>query len=222
MVFLPMCDFQLLDCSKHNINEIPSQNDSSDDTRPKIWLRIPFTGKQGEFLVKKLLKKIQRNLIQPVKFVVIYDTKKISYFLPKKDKIPNPSRSNIVYEFTCPGCNSSYVGKTERNLATRLSEHSDPQKSSISKHLSECEHANYILNLNHIFDNLNDINDSDTNKPDTPLSFHNLIQANTQTLHTLKRTNSNLLLFLEALYIKNRKPMLNIGLKASKELVVFS
>ena len=88
--------------------------------------------------------------MQPVKFVVIYDTRKISYFLPKKDKIPNSSRSNIVYEVTCPGCNSSYIGKTERNLATRLSEHSDPQKSSISKHLSECEHANYILNLNHI------------------------------------------------------------------------
>ena len=95
-------------------------------------------------------------------------------------------------------------------------------KSSISKHLSECEHANYILNLKHIFDNLNDINDSDTDKPDTPLSFHNLIQANTQTLHTLKHTNPNLLLFLEALYIKYRKPVLNIGLRASKELVVFS
>ena len=112
--------------------------------------------------------------------------------------------------------------KTERNLATRLTEHSDPQKSSTSKHLSECEHANYILNLNHIFDNLNDINDSDTNKPDTPLSFHNLIQAKTQTLHTLEHTNSNLVLFLEALYIKYRKPVLNIGLKASKKLVVFS
>ena len=89
-----MCQFSIIlklrevnssaDCSKHNINEIPSQNDSSDDTRPKIWLRIPFMGKQGEFLVKKLLKKIQRNLIQPVKFVVIYNTKKISYFLHKK------------------------------------------------------------------------------------------------------------------------------------------
>ena len=33
----------------------------------------------------------------------------------------------------------------------------------ISKHLSECEHANYIPYLKHIFDNLNDINDSDTN-----------------------------------------------------------
>ena len=162
-------------CSKHNTNELPPQNDFSDDPRPKIWIRIPFLGKQGEFLVKKLLRKIQRNLTQPVKFVVIYDTKKISYFLPKKDKIPNTLRSNLVYEFTCPGCNSSYIGKTERNLA----------KSSIAKHLSECEHANYILNLNHIFDNLNGINDKDTNKPDTPLSRQNLIMINTQTLHTL-------------------------------------
>lgn len=32
------------------------------DTRPKIWDRIPFLGKQGETLVKKYLKKIQRCL----------------------------------------------------------------------------------------------------------------------------------------------------------------
>ena len=140
-------------------------------------------------------------MIFGVCFVLYYDTKKVSYF----------SRSNIVYEFTCPGCNSSYVGKTERNLATRLSEHSDPLKSSISKHLPECEHANFILHLNHVFDNLNDINDSDADKPDTPLSLHNLIQINTKILHTLK---SNLLLFLEALYIKYRKPLLNNRLKA--------
>ena len=42
------------------------------------------------------------------------------------------------HQFTCPGCNSSYIGKTEKNLATQLSEHSDPLKSS-------CEHANFIL-----------------------------------------------------------------------------
>ena len=165
-------------CSKHYTNELPPQNDFSDDPRPKIWIRILFLGKQGEFLLQKLLRKIQRNLTQLVKFVVIYDTKKMSYFLPKKDKIPNTSRSNLVYKFTCPGCNSSYIGKTERNLATRLSEHSHPQKSSIAKHLSECEHANYILNLNHILVSLNDINDKDTNKPGTPLSRHNLIMAN--------------------------------------------
>ena len=85
-----------------NINEIPSQNDSFDDTRPRIWLRIPFMGKQGEFFVKKkLLKKIQRNLIQPVKFVIIYDAKKISYFLPKKDK------TTAIFSQSHPGQHSN-------------------------------------------------------------------------------------------------------------------
>ena len=168
-------------------------------------------------MVNNLLKKIQRSLTQPVKFVVIYDTKKVSYSCLKKIKFLTP-RAPIL--FTNLLVLVATV-KTERSLATRLSEHSDPLKSSISKHLSECEHGNFILNLNHIFDNLNDINDSDADTPDTRLSFHNLIQNNTKILHTLKYTNSNLLLFLEALYVKYRKPLLNIGLKASKDLAFF-
>ena len=38
-------------------------------------------------------------------------------------------------------------------------------------------------------------------------------------LHSLQNNNSNLLLFLE--HIKLKKPELNSGLKASKELIVF-
>ena len=44
-----------------------TENDLIHDIRPKIRVRVPFLGKQGEFLVKKLLKKIQRNLTQAVK-----------------------------------------------------------------------------------------------------------------------------------------------------------
>ena len=51
-----------------------------------IFVRISCLGKQGEFLVKKLHRKIQWHLTQPVEFVVIYDTMKI-YFLPKKDSL---------------------------------------------------------------------------------------------------------------------------------------
>ena len=47
--------------SNHNTNKVSTQNDFSDDARPKIWIRIPFLGKQGEYLVKNLLKKIQRS-----------------------------------------------------------------------------------------------------------------------------------------------------------------
>ena len=53
--------------------------DTSEDVSPEIWLRIPFLGKQGDFLVKRLIKKMQRNLTQPVKFIVIYQTTKVLY-----------------------------------------------------------------------------------------------------------------------------------------------
>ena len=69
--------------SKNHLTE-QTGTDTSEDVSPKIWLRIPFLGKQGEFLVKRLIKKIQRNLTRPVKFIVIYQTKKVSYFLSKK------------------------------------------------------------------------------------------------------------------------------------------
>ena len=61
--------------SKNQLTE-QTGTDTSEDVSPKIWLTIPFLGKQGEFLVKRLIKKIQRNLTQPVKFIVIYQTKK--------------------------------------------------------------------------------------------------------------------------------------------------
>ena len=61
------------------------------------------------------------------------------------------------------------MGKTERNLATRFSEHSDPLKSAISKHLTDCEHANFILDLNNLYDNLNN---SDIYQPDTSFTHH--------------------------------------------------
>ena len=144
----------------------------------------------------------------------------MSYFLCKKDKIPDLSRSiNLVYEFTCPGCSKAYIGKTERNLATRLSEHSDPSKSAISKHLTDCEHANFIVDLNNLYDNLNN---SDIHQPDTSFTHLDLLRTNnTKIFQSLQDNNSSLLLFLEALHIKFKKPELNSGLKASKELTVF-
>ena len=177
-----------------------NDNDAFEDIRPNIWIRIPYLGRKWEFLVKNLVKKLQRNLTEPVKFVVLYQTKKISYFLPKKDKVPDLQRSNLVYEFTCPGCNESYIGKTERNLNTRLKEHLGPAKSAISKHLTDCDNVNYLININNLYDN---VFNSDSHTGDNPhYSFTNIIQNNTRILHSLKFSNSNLLLFLEALHIK--------------------
>ena len=59
--------------SKNQLVEKTSA-DISEDVLLKIWLKMPFLAKQGELLVQRLIKKIQRNLTRPVKFVVIYQT----------------------------------------------------------------------------------------------------------------------------------------------------
>ena len=43
-------------------------------------------------------------------------TIKLNLFTNNKDKVPKQNKSNVVYEFTCPKCNSSYIGKTDRTL----------------------------------------------------------------------------------------------------------
>ena len=116
--------------SKHNGNDPPPCSNTSsgnnsyniaDENISKTWVRIPFLGKPGGYLVKKPIRKLQRNLTKPVKFIVIYQTKKVSYFLSKKDKInPDLERNDLVYDVCC---SATYIGKTARNLRTRLTEH---------------------------------------------------------------------------------------------------
>ena len=206
---------------KHKFSTNQSRTDFFDenDTRAKVWVRVPYLGKRGETLVKNCLKKIQRCLTVPVNFIVIYDTKKCSYFLSNKDKIPNLSKSNVVYEVKCPGCSATYIGKTERCLQSRLSEHINPTKSAIGQHFHNCQHLQYIVNLHFAFDKLYNPTDEYNN---ISAFIANLIIDNSRILHTTNSRTPNFLLFLEAIYIKYHSPSLNTGLKASKELNLFS
>ena len=107
---------------------------------------MPYLGRQGEFLVKNLTQKVHRSLKIHVKIIVVYQTKKTPFFLLNKDKIPDSNKANVVYEFSCPGCGHSYIGKTERSLETRLSEHANINSyktSAITQHLLNCSDALY-------------------------------------------------------------------------------
>ena len=165
-------------------------------------------------------KKIQRFLTKTDKFIITYDTKRISFFVSNKDKLPPLSRSNLVYEVSCPGCGKSYIGMTKRCLSVRLKEHATQiNNSAIGKHFSDCEHAQYIANLQNQFSLLNDIPFRSSN---VPSAIENLVFNNFRILHLTKSTNYNILAFLEALLIKYNNPQLNTGLKASKELQLFT
>ena len=64
--------------------------------------------------------------------------------------MPENLRAHVIYEFQCPGCKAKYIGKTDRCLGLRLDEHLHAETSAIGKHLNECEHFHFIVNLYNI------------------------------------------------------------------------
>ena len=151
-------------CTTNAQNRAPDHiiNDTSHNNQHStIWLTITFVGDLTTQLVKKLKRKLRRCLIDPnVDIRIKQKTTKLCFFTSNKDKTPRPlSRSNVVYEFTCPGCNSSYIGKTNRTLLVRTQEHALTDKeSAIYKHLHSCDqikHIQVLYSLPDVFVNEN-------------------------------------------------------------------
>ena len=113
-------------------------------------------------MVKSCIKKLRKCLKKDtnIKLIVCYKTTKMSFYTNTKDETPLLSQSSLVYKFTCPGCSSSYVGKTDRTLFERTEEHAYPSKkkndqSAIFEHLSTCTHYDHIWDLFNL--NINDV-----------------------------------------------------------------
>ena len=99
----------------------PTHDDNiTEPTIPIIWIKLPFIGKKGYFLLRKCTRKISRLLKQPVKFVNHWEITDCNIYTSQKDPTPKLYKSSIVYKFVCPGCNASYIGKTDRCLYTRI------------------------------------------------------------------------------------------------------
>ena len=145
-----------------------------------------------------------------VKFNIQLKTTKLSLFNPNKDRIPLLSKSCCVYRYTCPGCNAEYIGKTETTLFKRTQQHAWEQKdSSIFKHFNDCHGYQHILDMFTL----------DNYKLNTKEFQINIVRQNIDTLHI--SDNWLNLAFLESLAIKDHNPILNVGIKAAKELQLF-
>ena len=115
-----------------------------------------------------------------------------------------------MYKFKCPGCSELYVGKTNRTLFKRTLEHAWENKdSAIRNHLNECADYRHILGLFAI-----DIDDVNLRELQTTI-----VRDNTSII--TKSDNWRILDYLEPLYIKQLKPKLNTGMKATKHLHLF-
>lgn len=191
-------------CNQRRIDE-----DEGDDS-VAIYLSLPYIGKQSEQIIKRTKKKLYRTLKKEVKINVFFQSTKISFFTSNKDKIPLLSNSGIVYEYTCPGCSERYIGKTESTLYNRTKQHAWMQKdSAVYKHFNSCEgwaHIKGIMQLDAEMVNQKELQT-------------NTVQTNTKIIG--RADNWQTLAFKESLKIKDKKPSMNCGVRACKDLCLF-
>ena len=169
---------------------------------------------KGEHLAKSLTRKLKRCFKKTVKFAVFYQTNKVSCYCSTKDKMPKDQISNLIYKITCPGCGSHYIGQTDRNFITRMKEQGSRDYEPMYRHLTTCSHFEDMLNIYRLGvpeDNHLEMNDK--------LHIYNAVLNNSEIISRYDHWSH--LCFLEAYYIKVNSPMINCGLRASKELSLF-
>ena len=136
--------------------------------------------------MKKYFKKLGRSTSQKVNFACRYSVTKISFFTNKKDKLNKLVKSNVVYQFSCPGCEYSYIRKTEQTLFERTKEHVTRADSAIKGHLDNCLNVEHLFSINNLI--LNDVNTHEFRL--------NLVRQNIRIID--ESNNWNVLLFKEA------------------------
>ena len=181
-----------------------------------IWFNMPYLGNRSLSIFQTCVKKIKRNLNLEGKKIIFkqrFKTTKISYLCNTKDRSPLLTSSNVVYEFKCPGCSSNYIGKCDRTLFERSREHATVKGSAVYRHLIKCEGIHFLDSLLMI----------DVTEPLTDDEIRdkriNYVRNNIRVVD--KSDNWSVLLFKEALSIKDSNPQMNSGLKASRDLNLF-
>ena len=160
---------------------------------PTIWIRLPYIGNKGEHLLKQCIRKVKRNCNTDIKFVILFNTKKICYYCTVKIKIPLTQKSSVIYQITCPGCLKRYVRKTDRCFHVRMSEHGRKPDQPMHRHLKHCS---YFQELGQLYSLPCD---GETVDIDIKEHLINVVLNNCRIMD--QNNNRSQLRFLEAYYI---------------------
>ena len=103
----------------------------------KRFIKLPYVNKRCDEFERSLKELINKSYPQ-VDLVVAYSAPMtIDKLFPFKDNVKNlKEKSMVVYSLKCDTCNAEYVGKTERILSQRVTEHEKHNSSACRQHLT--------------------------------------------------------------------------------------
>ena len=111
------------------------------------YFQLSYIGRYSDFTNKKLVKIVENLCEENIRIKLIFTPFKINTFFSSKDSIISALKSNLVYNFSCAGCNACYIRETERHFSTRINEHLYTDKSDIYKHFQESERCKELANV---------------------------------------------------------------------------
>ena len=115
--------------------------------RMKVYLSLPYKGDNVTTVIKRRLNLAIRRTYPAASLTYIEKTTPLPV-PPRKDRVSTLATSLCVYQFCC-SCGCKYIGRTVRNLSTRIGEHipswlrsegTGIPKSAITKHLHQTGH----------------------------------------------------------------------------------
>ena len=118
------------------------------------YIKLPFYGSVSYKFKDQLLKTLSTSF-PAVNFKVVFTNDfKVGSFFSFKDKIPDLLCSDIVYQFTCAGCQARYIGCSSRAFKIRIFEHMGKSYRSgrFLQTMSFSAIRNHSRELDHPFD----------------------------------------------------------------------
>ena len=167
--------------------------------KQKLYIKFPYISKYMNYILNDEIKSIMsKHLPQINLHLAIYNNYKIGSFFQIKEKLPNHLCSSIVYKFTCSKCSLEYIGSSIRNLTLRVDEHRGYSTRTSSQlvrplHSTIRDHCHNICDYNFSIENFNILS---------------------------KASNVKELRIIESIFIRLKKPALNID-SAAYPLYIF-
>ena len=119
----------------------PNKKTNKENT---TYLKLPYIGAIS-VRTKKNICELCKRFYEKTDINIVLTPFKTGSLFSCKDRSPHALRSFVVYKSTRAGCQSCYIGKTRRHLATMIKEHLvTDKKSHIMKHLLENKICNSL------------------------------------------------------------------------------
>jgi len=159
-----------------------------------VVLKITFRGDAAsELFRRKIQRTVNRNCVN-TRVVTIFTSQPL-FTTQAKDRLPDMTKSNVIYQFTCNTCKLQYVGRTERRLEDRVREHTrlNPSLKAVKSSIAE-----HLINTGHSY-------------------------QRDECFTILHQThNRRLLKIIEAIYISKLKPKLNVQVEHDFKLAILT